>query len=521
VCIVGAGAVGGIMAAELADRGLEVLVLEAGPRHDFAARREYARRAIRGEDPWRTPIAAMDRYTTSGSFPFTLEAKRARGIGGSTLHWEGYTLRFHADDFRLQSRHGIAEDWPISYEDLEPYYGKAERALGIAGAADDPWASPRSTAYPLPPFPFSYSDRMFARACQELGIALHHMPQARNSVAFGGRSRCLACSVCVACPTGAKATVDLTHVARAEATGRVRVLPDTTVLRLEVDPSRRVSGIVCAGHDRRERRVAAPIVVVAANGVETARLLLLSTSTVFPAGLANSSGQVGRHFMSHPAIDVVGRMRMNVFPHRVGFSTAITRQFAVERARATQGSFFLEFLNGPGLPPPASIAVASGKWGEALHRHVQREFGHLLGIRVYCEQLPAAANAVSLDRTATDHFGNPVPHIAYGIGPYEQAALRDGEAVAAGILRALGAEDIRAQNREVGAHQLGTHRMGRDPRASVVDPDLRAHDVPNLYLVGGGCFVTGSSAYPTLTIAALAIRAAERIASVVRGGAGT
>ena len=519
VCIVGAGAVGGIMAAELADRGLEVLVLEAGPRHEFRARAEYAQRAVRGQDPWRTPIAEMDRYTASGSFPFALEAKRVRGVGGSTLHWEGYTLRFHASDFRLRSLHGIAEDWPISYDDLEPYYGKAERALGIAGAADDPWVSPRSTPYPLPPFPFSYSDQLFARACRELGIVLHHLPQARNSIAYAGRSRCLACSICQACPTGAKATVDLTHIARAEATGRARVLADTTVLRLEVDGSRRVSRVVYAGHDKRERRLGARIVVVAANGVETARLLLLSASSEFPAGLANTSGHVGKHFMSHPAIDLVGRVRTNVFPHRVGFSTAITRQFAVERERAKQGSFFLEFLNGAGLPPEP-LALSSGKWGAELRQHVQREFGHLVGIRVYCEQLPDPANSISLDRGARDYFGNPVPHIAYSIGRYEQNTLSEAQEVAARILQRIGAEDIRAQNAEVGAHQLGTHRMGSDPGRSVVDANLRAHDVPNLYLVGGGCFVTGSSAYPTLTIAALAIRAAKHIASLVRSGAG-
>ena len=519
VCIVGAGAAGGIMAAELADRGIEVLVLEAGPRHPFAARPEYARRAVRGQDPWRTPIAAMDRYTASGSFPFDLEAKRVRGVGGSTLHWEGYTLRFHASDFRLRSLHGVADDWPISYGDLEPYYAKAEGALGVAGAPDDPWGSPRSTAFPLPPFPLSYSDQLFATACKELGIVLHHLPQARNSVGYAGRSRCLACGICGACPTGAKATVDLTHLARAEATGRVRVLPDTTVLRLEVDHSRRVSGVVYAGHDRRERRLAARTVVLAANGVETARLLLLSASPSFPAGLANTSGHVGTRFMSHPAIDVVGRVRRSVFPHRVGFSTAVCRQFAVPGERATRGAFFLEFLNNAG-PPPASLARSSGTWGAPLREHVQREFGRLMGIRVYCEQLPDPANAVTLDPLAKDYFGNPAPHIRYGIGSYEQQALREGEAVAARILQRLGAEEIRAQNPEVGAHQLGTHRMGRDPGESVVDVNLRAHDVPNLYLVGGGCFVTGSSAYPTLTIAALAIRAAEHIMSLRRSGAG-
>jgi choline dehydrogenase-like flavoprotein len=518
VCIVGAGAAGGILAAELAKRGIKVVVLESGPRHDFSTRPQYTRRAIRRQDPWRTPVAEIDRHTTAGGFRFNLDYRRVRGVGGSTLHWEGYTLRFHADDFRLRSLYGIADDWPISYEDLEPYYARAERALGVAGAADDPWGSPRSTPYPLPPFPFSYADGLFARACRALGITLHHMPQARNSIAYGDRSPCLACGVCYACPTGAKASVDLTHIPQAEASGNAQVLADTTALRLEAAAPGHVTGVVYAGHDRRERRLSAPIVVLAANGVETARLLLLSASEHSPAGLANSSGLVGKYFMSHPEIDVVGRVKFKIHPHRVGFSTAITRQFAVPRERVTTGSFFLEFMNQAG-PLPDRIALASGKWGAELREHVQQEFGHMAAIRVYCEQLPDAGNTITLDPTVRDYFGNPVPRVTYDIGRYERDTLRAGQAVATRILQQMGAEDIGLLDLESGAHLLGTHRMGTDPRHSVVDAKLRTHDVDNLYLVGGGCFVTASSAYPTLTIAALAIRAAEHIASRLRARA--
>ena len=145
VCIVGAGAAGGIMALELARRGVGVVVLESGPRHDFRRRGEYVRRYLRHENPWQTPLPGLDRHTGSGSASNFLAGKRARGVGGSTLHWEGYALRLHADDFRLRSLHGIADDWPIAYQDLEPYYALAEQALGVAGASDDPWASPRST----------------------------------------------------------------------------------------------------------------------------------------------------------------------------------------------------------------------------------------------------------------------------------------------------------------------------------------------------------------------------------------
>jgi glucose dehydrogenase len=518
VCIVGAGAAGGILAWELARRGVRVIVLESGPRHDLKDRGDYARRWLKHENPWRTPLAQLDRHTVGGTSHYGLEWRRVRGVGGSTLHWEGYTLRLHADDFRLRSLHGIADDWPIAYTDLEPYYARAEQALGVAGSADDPWASPRSTAFPLPAFPFSYSDSLFAPACRSLGIALHHLPQARNSVAYGGRPPCQACGICHACPTGAKASIDLTHVPQAEATGHARVVTDATVLRLEADGAGQVRAAVYAGPDRAERRVTARVFVVAAGAIESARLLLLSTSPEFPAGLANRTGLVGRFFMSHPSIEVTGRARDKVHPHRIGFSTAVSRQFAVERSRGTRGAFLLEFMNSAG-PTPERIALASEKWGPELREHVRREFGHRLGIRVFCEQLPARANTVSLNPKVHDHFGSPVPHLQYGVGPYERRALDDAKEIAIKILATVGATQIGSSGLTFAAHQIGTHRMGADPQASVVNPHLRAHDVENLYLVGAGCFPTGSAMPPTLTIAALAIRAAEHIAAGLRPAA--
>jgi glucose dehydrogenase len=513
VCIVGAGASGGTLALELARRGVRMVVLESGPRHDFGQRREYVRRYLKRENPWGTPLPELDRHTVGGTIRYRLH--RVRGVGGSTLHWEGYTLRLHADDFRLRSRHGIADDWPISYQDLEPYYTGAERALGVAGADDDPWASPRSTTFPLPPFQLSHSDGVFATACRSLGIALHHLPQARNSVAYGGRPPCRACATCAVCPTGAKASVDLTHFPEAEATANVRVVTEATVLRLEVNSSGEVTAAVYARPDKVERRLTARVFVVAAGAVETARLLLLSTSRDFPNGLANRSGLVGKFFMSHPSLEVTGRARDNVYPYRIGFSTAMSRQFAVQRPRGTRGAFLLEFLNSAG-PTPDQIARASGLWGDALRKHVREEFGRRLGIRIYCEQLPQRTNAVTLNTRVRDYFGSPVPHLQYSVGRYEREALDDAKAVAEKILAAIPATEIQASGLLFAAHEIGTHRMGSDPATSVVDADLKAHDVTNLYLVGSGAFVTASASPPTLTITALAIRAAEHIATRLR-----
>src|SRR5574341_838428 len=517
VCVVGAGAAGGIMALELARRGVGVVVLESGPRHDFTRRGEYVRRYLRRENPWRTPLQGLDRHTFDGTARYGLEGRRARGVGGSTLHWEGYALRLHADDFRLGSLYGIADDWPITYQDLEPYYARAERSLGVAGGPGDPWASPRSTPFPLPAFPFSYSDGLFARACSTLGIGFHDLPQARNSVAYGGRSQCRACGTCQVCPTGAKVSTDLTHIPEAEATGKARVLTDATVLRLEIDPSGKVAAAVYAHPDRVERRLAARVFVLAAGAIENARLLLLSASGAFADGLGNRSGLVGKFFLSHPSIEVTGRASEKVYPYRIGFSTAMSRQFAAQGDRAARGAFFLEFLNSVG-PMPGQVAAGSGKWGQALREHVLEEFGRRLGIRVYCEQLPERANSVSLDPRVTDYFDNPVPHVSYDVATYARRALEEARRVVSRIFAAMGVSDIRSSGLQFASQQIGTHRMGVDPRTSVVDPNLRAHDVPNLYLVGSGCFVTASALPPTLTIAALAIRAAEHIAAGLRRG---
>jgi glucose dehydrogenase len=515
VAIVGAGAAGGVMSLELARRGIDVVVLDSGPRHDFARRGEYVRRYLAHQNPWETSPQELDRHTVGGSASYRLTGRRVRGLGGSTLHWEGYALRLHARDFRLRSLHGIADDWPISYADLAPYYDAAEKALGVAGTTDDPAASPRSTPFPLPPFAFSHSDRLFAPACSTLGIAFSHLPQARNSVPYAGRPQCSACATCQVCPTGAKASIDLTHLPAAETTGHARILPKATVLRLETDSSGLVSAATYAEGDRSERRVTARVFVLAGGAVENARLLLLSRSSRSPNGLANRSGLVGKLFMSHPSIDVIGRVRDKVYPYRIGFSTAMSRQFTVERDRAMRGAFLLEFLNAAG-PTPEEIAVRSERWGEALRRQVREEFGHWLGIRAYAEPLPDRGNSVTLNPRVRDYFESPAPHVHANLGRYERSALDDAKQVAGNILAALGASDIHPTAQSFSGHQIGTHRMGTDPGTSVVDVDLRSHDVPNLYVVGSGCFVTASASPPTLTIVALAIRCAEHIAARLR-----
>jgi choline dehydrogenase-like flavoprotein len=267
----------------------------------------------------------------------------------------------------MKTLYGLADDWPISYQELEAYYGRAEIALGVAGVADNPFDSDRSTGYPLPPFPLSYSDRVVQSACHRLGIGLHHVPWARNSVPHQNRPACLAFSTCQrkrVCPIFAQYTAER-HIQLAEKTGNVRIIPNASALRINIGDSGRVKSVTYAERDRASREQRARLVILTAHAIESARLLLLSRSSYFPDGLANSSGLVGKNFMEHLWLAGRGRVRQRVFPHRIGFHTAESHHFCRPEKRGDVGGFKLEFLNSVG-PMPVDIASESGHWGAQL-----------------------------------------------------------------------------------------------------------------------------------------------------------
>lgn len=517
VCIIGAGLAGGLLAWELARRGATVVLLEAGPRYDLSERGLAMRRRLEeGVPPWRVD-PTRDAFTNAGETPYPLNELRVKGVGGTTLHWSAYSCRLHESDFELASRFGIADDWPIRYRDLEPYYVRAERALGVSGVADNPYASERSEGYPLPGFPFSHGDRLLAKSCDALGITLHHAPFARSPESFEGRPACQAFAVCAThkiCPIRAQYTAEI-HAALAEATGRVRVRAEATALRLEEDGSGRVRRVTYAAPDGRLAEQRARCFVLAAHAVESARLLLLSASNRSPHGLANQSGMVGRHLMEHPFAVQTGRVRERISPYRIGFHTAETHQFCNPSRRDEVGGFRLSLLNGVG-PTPATLAARDGRWGAALADEVQQLFGHHVGMHCFVEQLPDPRNTVTLDPVERDRFGDPVPRLTYAVGEYERRALRAAHDVIERVLERAGATEIRRQPEDeirFCGHQIGTVRMGDDPERSVVDRDLRAHELQNLYLVGSGVFVTASPLNPSLTIAALTLRLADRLLS--------
>ncbi|MEF8852364.1 MAG: GMC family oxidoreductase [Haloarculaceae archaeon] len=515
VCVVGAGPAGAIAAARLAAAGHEVVVLDAGPRFDFADRQRRMERYLRPAHGW-TDVWDMggprDAYTSSGRIDYPLNTTRVKGVGGTTLHWLGLTPRLHEKDFEMETRYGLAVDWPLSYADLRPCYAAAESEMGVAGAQDNPFAPPREEAFPMDRFPPSYSDSLFAAACDEVGVEMHSVPQARNSEAYDGRSACQGWGTCApVCPSGAKydATV---HVRKAEAEG-ARVIDRAPVQRLEHGPGGdRVEAAVYATPDGTEHRQAARQFVVACGGIETPRLLLLSKSEQYPDGLANSSGAVGRYLMEHAFAGTNALLLERTEQHETGFITSESHQF-YDHEEPTPGSVKLEFFNYAG-PSPLEVALGDGRWGTALHEAVDFEFGNHLQMGALVEQLPDPTNRVTLDTGGTDDHGNPVPDVSWDVGDHAVASLERAHSVQRRVLSAMntqitGRTDV--NNPGAARHPAGTTRMGTDPGASVVDPRLRTHDLENLTVASSSVFPTGGAMNPTLTIAALTLKAAEHV----------
>ena len=536
VCVVGSGPAGALVASRLAAAGHEVVVLEAGPRFDAESasgdetdgggsedrdgpgfdrdsRRRRMERAIRPVDG---PEAVWgmggdrDAFSSSGERGYPLNRARVKGVGGSTLHWQGMVMRLHEQDFSLRSSLGVGADWPISYADLRPYYAAAERELGVAGASDNPFAPPRETPHPLPAFPPSYSDSLFAPACERLGIATHSVPNARNSAPFDGASACVGYGTCEpVCPSGAKYTAER-HVSRAEAAG-ARVVDRAPVQRLEHDATgERVTAAVYATPDGREHQQEARAFVVACGGVETPRLLLLSESERHPDGLANSSGRVGRYFMDHLFAGVGGSLDRPTRQHHVGFNTTESHQF-YDRPGPERGAIKLEFLNYAG-PSPVEAALAADEFGDDLLDSLRERYGTHVAVGALVEQLPRAANRVRLDPSRTDDRGNPVPDVVWRLDEHTRRTIEGANEIQREILAELGATvewTVGPENTGPAFHHMGTTRMGDDPAASVVDANLRTHDLSNLWIASSSVFPTGGAMNPTLTIAALALRLAE------------
>jgi choline dehydrogenase-like flavoprotein len=507
-CIVGAGAGGGVLGAKLAEAGLTVVMLDAGPHWDPT--RDFVSDELGSRGLFWT-----DERITGGGDPVELGSNNSgRGVGGSTVHYSMIAMRAHAEDFRRRTIEGdIAgadlRDWPISYDDLEPYYDEVERDLAIAGPASYPWG--RRRRYVQREHELNASARVLVYGCTALGIPAAPAPVATLSAPLRGRPPCVYRGFCnYGCTTNAKSSILVTYIPRAIAAG-AEVRPRCMVTQVTHDTSGRANGVLyfrdgdpSALHFQPARNVA-----VCGYAIETPRLLLNSASAMFPDGLANASGFVGKCFTVHSGHQVFARFDERINQYKAPPGLALTEHF--NRTMPNVGFVCGYTIEAVGPHPSdfaSRVTTARGLWGERLRR-MMFDYNDYAGMGIVGEVLPQSTNTVVLHPTERDQYGLPVPRVSFTYHENDRRLIAHAIGQMTRIMEAAGGTDIWSADRT--AHLLGTCRMGTDPRDSVVNGDCRSHDIPNLFICDGSVFPTGTAANPSLTIQAIAARTADRI----------
>jgi len=532
--IVGSGAAGGVLAKELAEAGFRVVVLEQGPylknsdfEHDEL--KVMFRYGITN-DPQIQPVTYRRTEADQAQVGGTIQY--AKLVGGGSVHFTANYWRFHEIDFIERSTLGpiggaSLEDWPFPYAELEPYYTMAEWDLGVSGLAGaNPFDPPRSKPYPLPPMPVKSSGVLFEHATRQLGWHPFPAPLAILSKPYMGRNACQHCGFCIAmgCEHNAKSSTLATVIPRAEATGRCEIRPHSTVFRVETKPNGRVSGVLYYDRNGKERRQKARAVIVSCNGAETPRLLLLSESTRFPQGLANSSGLVGRNLMFNGWTLVQGEMPEPLNEFKSVMTTRVIQDFYLsdpQRGFYGGGGLDARFDAYPIFFALNCVPPGMPRWGADYKRWVRSAYTRTIMIEGHSTSLPVESNSISLDPVVKDAWGLPAMRVTNTDHPDDLKMRLFLVDRSLEVMNTMGAVRPLAQPvtiQDGSNHLLGTARMGDDPRKSVVDRFHRAHDVPNLFICDGSSLVTGGRGQPTCTIQALAYRAADHIARFARAG---
>jgi len=512
VLIIGAGASGGAFAWSIADLGTSVLCLEQGP---WMHQRDYPTNFMDWETRASGPFApnpnvrrlAQDYPVNDSESP--IQPLMFNAVGGSTILWAAHFPRFTPGDFRVRTEDGVADDWPISYETLEPFYTTNDRMMGVSGLAGDP-AYPYHEP-PLPPLPLGATGNVVARGFERLGWHWWPSDSAIISQEYGGRAPCINLGACGSgCTQGAKASTDITYWPLAERKG-VQLRTNCRVKEITVCENGLADGVLYYDADGVLQEQKAEVVVLACNGIGTPRLLLNSRSERFPDGLANSSGLVGRNLMFHPYASIRGWFDDPLDGHRGPHIGTWSQQFyETDGSRGFVRGYTYQFVRGQGPVVTAMTGMATGRipWGDGHHDAYRQLFDRSAGMVAICEDLPEEHNTVTLDPSLKDAHGIPAPKITYRLGENSRRMLEHAVARGVEILRAAGARDIvsEAPLPNAGWHLLGTARMGDDPKTSVVNQWGQAHDVPNLYLMDASTFPTSGGVNPTATIMSVALR---------------
>ncbi|MGH7507055.1 MAG: GMC family oxidoreductase, partial [Longimicrobiales bacterium] len=496
--IVGSGAAGGVLAKELSTAGFRVVVLEQGPyrrasdfRHDELGNFFLGELTGSPAEFPQTLRRSPDEAAQVQAFPPPLIY--ARGVGGSSVHFTANFWRFRPIDFNERSVLGpIAgtglADWPLTYDELEPYYAKVDWEIGVSGAPG-PFDPPRSRPYPVPPLPVKSSGVILERGAEALGWHAQPAPMAILSQPHDGRPACIQCGYCMmyGCEMNAKSSTLATMIPRAEATGRCEVRPDSTVFRVVTDDAGRVRSVLYWDADGREHEQRARACILAANGAETARLLFMSESSRFPDGLANSSGNVGKYLMFNGQSYAYGLFEHPLNEYKGVQVTRIIHDFYESDPRRGfygGGGIDARFSNGPILFALAGLPPDAPTWGATYKRMLGEYYTHTVEINGHTTSLPLETNSITLDPDVKDRWGRPALRVTYRDHPDDLATMTFMQARGLELLEAAGARRTwitPVTETSIAAHLLGTCRMGDDPRTSVVDRHHRAHDVRNLF----------------------------------------
>ena len=515
VAIVGSGMIGSTLALALARAGFEISVFEKGPDYPYPHREPFLDATARdfANPAWSLPEDLV-RVVSTGSYRRDLGREMVARVGGSGTAWTALATRMTPADFRTRTLHGFGDDWPITYERLEPWMCRAEAQLGVSGTDDDnPWAPPRSRPYPLPPFELTEDDVRLAARLARAGVRLHTTPQARTRRDYDGRPGCMNIGTCPLCPIGSRYS-PTHHLRRALATGRVRLRTRTSVRRVLTDARGRARGVVARGHDERiDREVGADLVIVAGAAIESARLLLLSRDARHPDGVGNGGGHVGRHLAFHHIWNGHMHYRERIGAGGVGFWTGQSDQFVDPPDRGRVGGIKIELPSLPWMGHEYDAGEAATA-EEAMARFAV--LPHCRQVGMHAETLAGPAKFVAL-AGEVDRFGDPLARVHYDSSDFDRRTHARARELFERVARATGATEWWFPTLEefgTFAHHMGTFRMGRSVADSVTDDLGAVHDTPGLYAIGLGNFVgSGGAVNPTLTAVALALRAADAIAA--------
>ena len=512
VVIVGSGAGGGTMADELTKQGIDCVVLEAGKKLSLDDIEN---------DEWAMflKISWLDKRHSKGGWHGavnhpTLPAWIVKGLGGSTVHWAGVSLRYQPHEFKMKTTAGDVAganmlDWPISYDELKPWYDKAELKMGTTGDVTG-----------MPHLPWSADFKVLAEGARRIGYSkLVAGPMSINSQARDGRPACQQIGFCMqGCKIGAKWSTLYSELPRAVETGHCEVRTDCMVLQIEHDKTGKVTGVVYADKDGNKQRQKARVVCVAGNSIESPRLLLNSESSMFPDGLANSSGQVGRNYMTHMTGGVYATMPGAVHMNRGTAVAGIVRDEAHhDEKRGFVGGYTLEKLAlGIGFLSAFLVPGPTG-WGKKVASAMEN-YKYMSGVWICGEDLPQEQNRIALHDTEKDKYGLPVPLVYKTDHPNDTNMRNHAYGQMEKIYNALGAKEIYNLPAYPASHNMGTNRMSEKPADGVVNKWGQAHDIQNLFICDGSQMTTSGSPNPTLTIVALVLRQADYLATQLKKG---